>query len=100
MPSAFPLCGRNIVSGETYRYLGRQYRLFLKQGVGESVKLMHGLIVIASVNPENADNVKALLDYWLRSKTLTVFAERYHVCVQLVAKLGIKVFKSALCQHK
>ncbi len=84
---------RRYVSGESYRYLGRQYRLLIKEGVREHVKLINGRIVVETVNPENPKKIKALLVYWSRSRAQIIFSERYHVCVQLVAKLDIEHYQ-------
>ena len=84
---------RRYVSGESYRYLGRQYRLLIKKGVGERVKLINGRIVVETATPESPNKVKALLIYWSRSRAQIIFSERYHVCLQLVAKLGIEHYQ-------
>ncbi len=84
---------RRYVSGESYRYLGRQYRLLVKQGIGEHVKLINGRIVVETADPENANKVKELLLYWSRSRAQIIFSERYRFCVQLVAKLGIEHYQ-------
>ncbi|MEI8207837.1 MAG: SprT family zinc-dependent metalloprotease [Methylococcales bacterium] len=84
---------RRYVSGESYCYLGRQYRLLIKEGVREHVKLINGRIVVETVNPENPKKIKALLVYWSRSRAQIIFSERYHVCVQLVAKLDIEHYQ-------
>ena len=87
---------RRYVSGESYCYLGRQYRLLIKEGVREHVKLINGRIVVETANPENPKKIKALLVYWSRSRAHTIFSERYHVCVQLVAKLDIEHYQGFL----
>ncbi|MFI3221622.1 MAG: SprT family zinc-dependent metalloprotease, partial [Methylococcaceae bacterium] len=84
---------RRYVSGESYRYLGRQYRLLVKEGIGEHVKLINGRIVVETADPENANKVKVLLLYWSRSRAQIIFSERYTFCVQLVAKLGIEHYQ-------
>jgi predicted metal-dependent hydrolase len=93
--AAYPpvMAERRYVSGESYCYLGRQYRLLIKEGVREHVKLINGRIVVETVNPENPKKIKALLVYWSRSRAQIIFSERYHVCVQLVAKLDIKHYQ-------
>lgn len=81
---------RRYVSGETHRYLGRQYRLLVNQGIENRVKLTHGRLIVETVEPANSDKVKALLQDWSRLKAKTIFSERYDFCVRLVAKLDIK----------
>ncbi len=87
-PPALPQ--RQYVSGESHRYLGRQYRLQINQGIMEQVKLMHGRLMVETVNPEKTEKVKALLQDWYRLRAKAVFSERYDVCVRQVAKLGIE----------
>jgi len=87
-PPALPQ--RKYVSGETYRYLGRQYRLQINQGIMEQVKLMHGRLMVETVNPEKTEKVKALLQDWYRLRAKAVFSDRYDVCVRQVVKLGIE----------
>lgn len=81
---------RRYVSGETHRYLGRQYRLLVKQGIENRVKLTQGRLIVETVEPTNSEKVKALLQDWSRLRAKTIFSERYDFCVRLVAKLGIK----------
>jgi predicted metal-dependent hydrolase len=90
-PPAMP--ERKYVSGESCRYLGRQYRLLVKEGHGEHVKLINGRIVVETASPENPGKVKALLQYWSRSRAQTIFSERYRYCVQSVSRLGIEHYQ-------
>lgn len=87
-PPALPQ--RQYVSGETHRYLGRQYRLLVNQGIAERVKLLRGQLVVEAFNPKNTEKVKALLQEWYRLRARTIFSERYDFCVRQVGKLGIE----------
>lgn len=87
-PPALPQ--RRYVSGETHRYLGRQYRLQINQGIMEQVKLMHGRLMVETVNPDKTEKVKTLLQDWYRLRARAVFLERYGFCVRQVAQLGIE----------
>ncbi|MDP1771241.1 MAG: SprT family zinc-dependent metalloprotease [Methylobacter sp.] len=84
-----PLPERCYVSGETHRYLGRQYRLKVTEGLGEAVKLTRGMLQVETHSPQDSLRVQRLLQAWYRSKALTVFAERYAQCIQRVERLGI-----------
>jgi predicted metal-dependent hydrolase len=84
------LSQRQYVSGETHRYLGRQYRLKVVEGKNESVKLLHGHLFIETNDPENRLRVKTLLQQWYRLRAGVVFSERYEFCTQEVAKVGIE----------
>jgi len=86
-PPALPQ--RQYLSGETHRYLGRQYRLQVIQGTNDKVKLVHGRLVVETANPESIEIVKKRLQDWYCARAKTIFAERYAFCVGLVAKLDI-----------
>jgi predicted metal-dependent hydrolase len=84
-----PLPERRYISGETHRYLGRQYRLKVIEGVSEAVKMTRGMLQIETHNPQDRMCVQKLLQAWYRSKALSVFTERYAQCLQDVERLGI-----------
>lgn len=89
--AAYPpvLPQRQYLSGETHRYLGKQYRLLVIQGGEDKVKLLHGRLVVETVAPDNKDKVKKLLQDWYRLRAKAIFTERYTYCLGLVAKLEI-----------
>ncbi|PPD31954.1 MAG: hypothetical protein CTY19_12250 [Methylomonas sp.] len=80
---------RRYVSGESIRYLGRQYRLLVKQADIEQVKLLYGQLVVEVPNPADHLKVKFRVQNWLRSRAEVVYAERYAHCLTLVSKLRI-----------
>lgn len=81
---------RRYVSGESIRYLGRQYRLLIKQATSEQVKLLHGQLIVEVANPADHDKVKFRVQTWLRSRADAVFTERYAHCLTRVSKLRIE----------
>ena len=56
------------VSGENFRYLGRNYRLKVIESQEESVKLQRGYLQLFVKEPANAERKKRLLASWLRQK--------------------------------
>jgi len=65
---------RRYVSGESHRYLGRQYRLKVQGADGPSaVKLKGAYIHVAANVPQDAEEVKSLLDDWYRRHARVVF---------------------------
>lgn len=86
-PAELPV--RRYVSGETHRYLGRQYRLKVRAGDSETVKLTHGILQVETLHPQDILRVKRLLQTWNRSKALIIFTERYMLCLASVESLGI-----------
>ena len=87
-PPALPQ--RQYVSGETHRYLGRQYRLLVNQGIVDQVKLVHSRLIVETINPNKTEKVEALLKEWYRLRAKAIFSERYDLCVRQVSKLGIE----------
>lgn len=65
---------RRYVSGESHRYLGRQYRLKVQKADGPcAVKLKGAYIHVAATAQDDADEVKSLLDDWYRQHARVVF---------------------------
>jgi predicted metal-dependent hydrolase len=77
------------VSGEGYRYLGRQYRLKTIESDREQVRLWYGKLEVSIRNPKDSKQIEKAIDQWYRDRALTVFLERYQHCLQLVAPYGI-----------
>jgi predicted metal-dependent hydrolase len=69
---------REYVSGETHRYLGRQYRLKVLRSATrkEIVKMERGRILVYARDPQDRKHVGELLDGWYRKQAQRVFAER------------------------
>jgi len=68
---------RKYVSGETHRYLGRQYRLrVIEDDIPiEVVRMDRGVLTIY-VNRKTPEHVKQVLEDWLRERARTIYAER------------------------
>jgi predicted metal-dependent hydrolase len=79
---------RSYVSGESFRYLGRQYRLKVEVGLINKVSFQRGGIYVY-VTYNTPERVKSLLEQWFKERTSIVFAERFEVCKSYVIKAGI-----------
>ncbi len=66
---------RSYVSGATHRYLGRQYRLKVRQGPAPGVKLV-GAYFNVTVAAVTAETVRAALAVWFRAKAVEHFSRR------------------------
>ena len=67
---------RQYVSGESYRFLGQQYRLKVTQSESESVSLDRELITVGISRKDDTRRVKALVQGWYRRQALDIFTER------------------------
>lgn len=69
---------REYVSGESFRYLGRQYKLVVKRGTRDKVSLLGGvLLVYTTRGMENGSYTKRLISGWYDEKTDEIFRERF-----------------------
>jgi predicted metal-dependent hydrolase len=80
---------RSYQSGESHRYLGKQYRLLVIQGLIDNVKLLHGRLIVETPMQNNPDKIRTLLQEWYRLRAKVIFSERYNLCIKEVAKLEI-----------
>jgi predicted metal-dependent hydrolase len=80
---------RQYVSGETHRYLGRQYRLKVMEDERDEVKLTRGYFYIKVPDKNDTEQVKALLTEWYRRRARRIFQERLEVCLAKVRFLEL-----------
>ena len=73
---------REYVSGETHRYLGRQYRLKVQPGHNEGVKLTRGYFYITVRHKADTKRVKSLLTEWYHRQARRIFKERLDICFE------------------
>ncbi len=67
---------RVYVAGETYRYLGRQYKLKISRGIQNSVKMQRGQIIVSTTKPQQSDQTRELVREWFLKRAKIKFAER------------------------
>jgi len=80
---------RRYVSGESYRYLGRQYRLKVVEDAVERVILTRGWLTVGVSKPEDNQRVQTLLSTWYRAHALRIFTQRLEACYPKVEPLGV-----------
>ncbi len=74
---------REYISGETHRYLGRQYRLKVRETTEkEEVKLKGQFFWIWVKNKRDTQRVKQLLNRWYRNHAENKFQERLDICYE------------------
>ena len=81
---------RQYVSGETHRYLGRQYRLKVNEWAASSVKLTRGFLTAVLPNKTDTVQVKVLVDGWYRTQAKRVLPERLAVMLPRFARVGLQ----------
>jgi hypothetical protein len=81
---------RNYVSGETYYYLGRQYRLKIHKGNKPQVKLIGRFFQMEL--PDKNDNGKAkdLMLLWYKNHSKELFSRRIDIFMEYFQKLGAR----------
>ncbi|OGH56406.1 MAG: hypothetical protein A3G34_01810 [Candidatus Lindowbacteria bacterium RIFCSPLOWO2_12_FULL_62_27] len=80
---------KQYVSGESHRYLGRQYRLKIVKAADERVKLDGKYLKVFTKNSGDRTRTRLLLDRWYRERAGTKFPERLAVCHERARKYGI-----------
>lgn len=84
-----PIPPRRYVSGESHRYLGRQYRLRVHQGNEETVKMSRGQINVFLRDAGDKSRIKALVVGWFRQRAEIVFRELFDDMVAKSERHGI-----------
>ena len=64
---------RHYVSGESHRYLGRQYRLKVLSSDTTGVKVTRGHLIVSLPDPSSPGGVKALVHRWYRHRAKVLF---------------------------
>ena len=71
-------CVREYISGESFLYLGRQYKLLVKKASEDRVRLMRGVLEISTTRAvRDGKYNKKLLDNWFKTRYQEVFKERF-----------------------
>jgi predicted metal-dependent hydrolase len=99
---SFDIPPRQYVSGETHRYLGRQYRLKVieNEGSPELVRMDRGQLFLYIQDKTDTGRKKKLVDAWYRRQAQRVFAERVTAWLPHFERYGIKPPKILVRQMK
>jgi predicted metal-dependent hydrolase len=84
-----PIPPRRYVSGESHRYLGRQYRLRVHEGQEEVVKMARGQINVYLTDTQKKNRIKPLVKAWFRNRAEVVFQELFEAMVAKSERHGI-----------
>ncbi|TAA70644.1 M48 family metallopeptidase [Planococcus salinarum] len=81
---------REYVSGESFKYLGKQYRLKVQVTSGEeSVKYFRGFIYLFVKNKDDHNRKSELMELWYLDKAKKTFGELVEKLYPLVKKYGL-----------
>jgi predicted metal-dependent hydrolase len=84
------LPAHKYTSGESFRYLGRQYKLRIFKARTERVRMQRGQIQVSLPDRTDTATVKTMLDAWFRHRAELVIAELWPKCVAKVERHGIE----------
>lgn len=77
----------SYVSGESVKYLGRQYRLKVREGLPENVKLIGRYLEVVVRDENDQDRKQHLVEAWYRNHAKKLFRERLMMCQRDSASL-------------
>lgn len=80
---------RRFVSGESLRYLGKQYRLRVHQADADCVKMARGQINVGLVDTTKKERVRSLVTQWFRDRAEAVFSVQFGVWAEKAERHGI-----------
>lgn len=80
---------RELVSGETIKYLGKQYRLKVEESVQEYVKYYRGYIYIYVMDRNDYNRKENLLEKWLYNRLDKVVNELYYDTIHKLKKYNV-----------
>ena len=81
---------RQYISGETYYYLGRQYRLKVTAGSENAVKLIGKFFMLTTTQPENLERKQQILQDWYTRHAKVFIQNRSELFVDRLIELGAR----------
>lgn len=76
---------KKYVSGESFRYLGKQYRLKVIKSNTDSVKLKNGYLIVEY----NLKTPAKLINNWYKDKALSIYKKELDKCFQQFTTYGL-----------
>jgi len=78
---------QKFISGETHLYLGRHYRLKVRRGSENTVKMKGKFLIITTTNLNGSSRAKDHLTQWYRDHAANIFQARLQKCLKEVPSL-------------
>ena len=85
-----PMPPKQYLTGETFRFLGNQYRLNIIEADKSKVQLTRDRIEVYTIVGNETKSVEKCLKKWFREEARKIFNERLLFCMNRVEKIGIK----------
>jgi len=89
---------KQYISGETFVYLGRQYRLKVENGALGAAKLSGRYLRVSVKDRRNREEVRRQVDQWYRDHARTAFDRYLAQCYAVASRHGVP--EPALCVRK
>lgn len=80
---------RRYIGGETHLFLGRQYRLKIKKGHNEEVKLKGAHFYVKTPRLNDKQKVKSLLTAWYQEHARAIISRRLEHCYEAAKRLNV-----------
>lgn len=78
-----------FISGETFVYLGRQYRLKVLKGENAPAKLRGRFLYVTVTEKSDSKSVKVSLDSWYRARAEDTFRRYLDKCMEIARRHGV-----------
>lgn len=79
-----------FISGECFRYLGRQYKLSIRKAETESIKMVRGKLLVATPDRDDRNRIQEIVESWYHEKASTVIAGLWKTRCNKVKSFGIQ----------
>lgn len=80
---------KQYISGESFTYLGRHYRLKVFNGEPAPAKLKGGYLEVTVLDKKDIKTVRKAVDHWFRIRADDVFNKHVKTCQQVASRHGI-----------
>jgi len=80
---------KRYVSGETFVYLGRQYRLKVAAGCKQSAKLLGRFLWVWVEDRDNIESIKKVVNAWYRTRAHEMFGRYMEKCYPIASRHGV-----------
>ncbi len=91
---------RQFVSGESHLYLGKQYRLKIREGEENRVKLQAGYFQVMLTEKKTIENVKKLMSQWYNSHADAIYSNLIEQSLKKLKKFNLEKPAFRIRQYK